>query len=794
MLLSYKWLSEFVDLPVPPEQLGDVLTWLGLEIESTEVYKPSLENVVIGQVVECSKIEGTDHLSITKTNVGAETLSIVCGAPNVRVGLKVAVMLAGSKTASGMVIKKAKLRGHESNGMLASEEELGLAPSHAGIIELPQEWEVGAPASRYLDYQDTVYDVEITPNRPDFLSHIGVARDIAAKYKLPWKRKSYSISESSRKASDFVKVILEAPQACPRYTARVITGVKIGPSPFDVALRLQRCGIRPISNIVDVTNYVMLETGQPLHAFDARFLADHEIRVRYAASGEKFITLDGKEQKLSSADLLIADAKHGVALAGIMGGQNSEIREDTTDVVLECAYFDPVHVRRTAKSLGMSTDSSRRFERGCDPNQVPYAADAAMSLMQTWGGGEVWSDMVDAYPQTIVPVDISFRPQRASALIGVEYESTEMQDILTRLGCEVNSSSEPWQIKAPTHRPDLEREVDLIEEIVRVNGYDKIPTAETSKVVLSGQDDPAHTIRRKVEDILVSQGFYQALSLSMWNPEPRLDPPGTPEGVLLGNPVTDEMRYLQGSVLPPLFRAAAANFERGDRDLRLFETTRTFHTGQPEDPRTWERRVVAGLITGRRRPQGWEPSKESIDFFDLKSVLEILGTRLSLDNYHINCYALDTSGLLAGELTVAGNKAGSFGIWPKSVCAPLDIDADVAWFELNLGVMVNHQQTGFRFEPLPKFPLSWRDLAIVVDSEVSYAELASTIRESAGSLLVSLWPFDVFVSDKLGSGKKSVAVRLEFLHPDRSLDASEVDGFIQNVLLGLQQKHSAVLR
>jgi len=794
MLLSYKWLSEFVDLPVPPEQLGDVLTWLGLEIESTEIYKPSLENVVIGQVVECAKIEGTDHLSITKTNVGGETLSIVCGAPNVRAGLKVVVMLAGSKTAAGMVIKKAKLRGHESNGMLASEEELGLAPSHAGIIEVPQEWEVGAPASRYLDHQDTVYDVEITPNRPDFLSHIGVARDIAAKFKLPWKRRSYSISESSRKASDYVKVVLEAPQACPRYTARVITGVKIGPSPFEVALRLQRCGIRPISNIVDVTNYVMLETGQPLHAFDARFLADHEIRVRYASQGEKFITLDGKEHKLNSSDLLIADAKHGVALAGIMGGQNSEIREDTTDVVLECAYFDSVHVRRTAKSLGISTDSSRRFERGCDPNQVPYAADSAISLMQEWGGGEVWSGTVDAYPKPMVPVNISFRPQRTSSLIGVEYEDSEMQDILTRLGCEVNCTAIPWQVKAPTHRPDLEREVDLIEEIVRVNGYDKIPTAETSKVVLTGQDDPAHTIRRKVEDILVGQGFDQALSLSMWNPEPRLDPPGMPAGVLLGNPVTDEMRFMQGSVLPPLFRAAAANFERGDRDLRLFETTRTFHPGQPDDPRTWEHRVVAGLMTGRRRPQGWESSKESIDFFDLKSVLEILATRLSLDNYHINCYALDTLGLLAGELTIAGENAGSFGIWPKAVCAPLDIDTDVAWFELDLGVMVDHQKSDFRFEPLPKFPIAWRDLAVVVDNEVSYADLAATIRASAGSLLSSLWPFDVFVSDKLGAGKKSVAIRLEFLHPDRSLDAAEVDGFIQNVLSSLQQKHSAVLR
>jgi phenylalanyl-tRNA synthetase beta chain len=794
MLLSYKWLSEFVDIPVSPEELGDVLTWLGLEIESVETYKPALENVVIGEVVECAHIEGTDHLSITKTRVGSETLSIVCGAPNVRPGLRVAVMLAGSKTASGITIKKAKLRGHESNGMLASEEELGLAPSHAGIIELPQEWEVGASAAKYLDLQDTVYDVEITPNRPDFLSHIGVARDIAAKFKLPWKRKQYPIVESNKRASEYVKVVLDAPDACPRYLARVITGVKIGPSPFEVRIRLLRCGIRPISNIVDVTNYVMLESGQPLHAFDARFLAEHEIRIRYAQDGEKFVTLDEKEHKLTSSDLLIADAKHGVALAGVMGGLNSEIREDTTDVVLECAYFDPLHVRRTAKSLGMSTDSSRRFERGCDPNQVPLVAESAISLMQQWGGGEVWSGAVDAYPKPIVPVEISFRPKRASALIGVDYEKTEIEDILTRLGCDVQTSDKLWTVIAPTHRPDLEREVDLIEEVVRVNGYDKIPSAETSSVVLSGQDNPDHVVRRMVEDILVAQGFQQAMSLSMSNPEPRLDPPGMPEGVLLGNPVTDEMRYLHGSVLPPLFRAAAANFERGDRDVRLFETTRVFKQGTADDPRTWEKRVVAGLITGKRRLANWEPSKESIDFFDLKGILEILATRLSLDNYHINCYALDTSGLLSGELTISGNKAGSFGIWPKSVCAPLDIDADVAWFELDLGVLRDHRNTEFRFVPLPKFPVAWRDLALVADNSVSYAEMAATIREAGGTLLTALWPFDVFVSDKLGAGKKSVAIRLEFLHPDRSLDAAEVDQLIQKIVSQLQAKHSAALR
>ncbi|MBK8130257.1 MAG: phenylalanine--tRNA ligase subunit beta [bacterium] len=483
-----------------------------------------------------------------------------------------------------------------------------------------------------------------------------------------------------------------------------------------------------------------------------------------------------------------------MALAGVMGGLNSEIREDTTDVVLECAYFDPVHVRRTAKSLGMSTDSSRRFERGCDPNQVPLVAERAIGLMQDWGGGEVWQGGVDAYPRTITPVEISFRPERASRVIGRAYDHRDVEDILTRLGCEVKSGGDTWTVKAPTYRPDLEREIDLIEEVVRVHGYDQIPTEEVSKVVLAGQDHPDHQTRRQVEDILVGAGFQQCLSLAMWNPEPRLDPPGLPAGVPVANPVTDEMRFFQGSVLPPLFRAAAANFERGDRDLRLFETTRVFREGTADDPRTWERRVVAGLLTGRRMPSHWSSAKDSVDFFDLKAVLELLGSRLTLDNCNINCYALDTLGLLTGEMLVGGERAGGFGIWPKTVCGPLDLDADVAWFELELSVLAKHRLGTARFAALPRFPLAWRDLAVVVDTDVEYRVLDGTIRQAAGECLTSIAPFDVFVSDKVGLGKKSVAMRLEFLHPDRSLDAAEVDGWMQQVIQALAERHGAALR
>jgi phenylalanyl-tRNA synthetase beta chain len=795
MLLSYNWLSEFLELPVKQNELADVLTWLGLEVEAVHYYSPSLESVVIGEVIECAHIEGTDHLSITKVDVGGESLSVVCGAPNVRVGLRVAVMLAGATTAAGMKIKKAKLRGHESHGMIASEQELGLSNSHGGILELPLEWKIGAPASQYLNSSDTVYDVEITPNRPDFLSHIGVARDIAAKFRIPWQPKRYTVKESAGNTSDFVKVEILAPDACPRYDARVIKSVEIAPSPFEVCLRLARCGIRPISNIVDVTNYLMLEYGQPLHAFDARFVEGREIRVRFADEKEKFTTLDGQVHLMHSDDLLIADKVKGIAVAGVMGGLNSEIREDTKDVIIECAYFDPVHVRRTARALGMSTDSSRRFERGCDPENVPHVATAAAALMQEWGGGEILAGVVDCHPKPVARKVFSFRPRKASELIGINFDEKDVEDILVRLGCSVKSGGETWQVEAPSWRPDLEREVDLTEEIIRVRGYDEIPTAETSGVALSGRDDELFMLKRTIEDILVGQGFLQAVSLSMWNPELRRDPPGMPEGVEVANPVTDEMKFLQGSVLTPLFRAASANFQRGDRDLRLFETTRSFRKGVLDDPRTWERQVVAGLLTGRRYPQGWTPRENpTLDFFDLKGLIEILGRRLSLDKSQIICYDIDTGGLLRGEWRVREASLGNFGIWPKSLCKALDLDADVLWFEFDLAAILAHRPSSFAYTALPRFPLSWRDVAVVVDSEVTAEILSETIRSSAGEWLSALWPFDVFESDKLGVGKKSVALRLEFQHPERSLDAAEVDAAMQKVIQNLTEQHSAQLR
>ncbi|RPH94515.1 phenylalanine--tRNA ligase subunit beta [candidate division KSB1 bacterium] len=794
MIISYAWLKELVDLPVKAEELADVLTFLGLEVEKTTTYTPSLENTVIGEVLECAHIEGTDHLTITQTRVGSDVLPIVCGAPNVRAGLKVVVMLPGAKTADGMVIKKAKLRGHESFGMLASERELGLVDEHAGIIEGDSEWEVGAPAAKHIDLPDTIFDCEVTPNRPDYLSHVGVARDLAAKFRLPWRWPEYLLEEIAEPAASQIAVEILAPDACPRYAARVVRGVKIVPSPFASRLRLIRCGVRPISNIVDITNLLMLEFGQPLHAFDMRYIEGKKIVVRYASEREKFVTLDGKEHELRSNDLLIADAKKGVALAGVMGGLNSEIREDTKDVIIECAYFDSVHVRRTARLLGFSTDASRRFERGMDPNGVPRVLDATAALMHSWGQGEVLSGRVDNYAKRIEPKQMTFRPTRATSVIGLDIPTAEMQDTLTRLGCEVRPEGNTWHVAAPTCRPDLEREIDLIEEVIRIHGYEEVPCAETSRVALFGSDDAMFTLRRKVVDVMVSLGFHETMALSMYTPDPRRDPAGFPEGIELKNPVTDDMLRLQGSLIPQLVRAAATNWQRGDRDLRMFEVARVFGEGTADDPRTWEHQSLAGLMTGQSYPQGWAHVSKPFDFFDLKGMLEVLTAKISLDKVEIICYDAEQTEVLGGKLLANGRALGKWGVWPTDAMTILEIDAPVGWFEIDLQAIADQRISERKYSPIPRFPISWRDIAIVVSETVSSAEILQTIRKFGGELLVKAEPFDVFRGEKLGLGRKSIAIRLEFSHLERSLESAEVDEWVEKIVQGLKQEHDASLR
>lgn len=794
MKVSYSWLKEMVDLPVGPDELEDILTYLGLEVEARRDFQPYLEKVVTGKVIACDKIEGSDYLSMTRVDVGGEVLPVVCGAPNVRTGMIGVVMLPGSVTAAGQKVKKAKLRGQESLGMLAAEDELGLSDDHTGIIEGDAFWQSGADASLYLNYPDTVFEVEVTPNRPDYLSHVGIARDLAAKFRLGWKPPDYKMEEESVPASEYVFVDIEAPQACPRYAARVIRNVSLKPSPYHMRLKLTRCGVRPISNIVDVTNYLMLEFGQPLHAFDERFVADHYINVRMAAAGESFVTLDGEEHQLNERDLLIADSEKGIALAGIMGGLNSEIRDDTSSVIIECAYFDPVHIRRSAKHHGMATESSRRFERGMDPNGVEQVIDATAALMQTLSGGNILSGRVDVYPDQIEPRKIRFRPARVSIICGIEIPEEEIRDTFIRLGCAVEEKSSAWEVLAPTWRPDLEREIDLVEEAIRVHGYDSIPAAVTSRVALQASDDPMEAYRRRIVDLMVNLGFQETLSVSMYTPDERRDPPDMPEGVELANPVTDDMQRLHGSLLPHLIRAASANWQRGDRSLRLFEVAKVFHAGSGNDPRTWERQTLAAVMTGNSYPEAWAHPSKLFDFHDLKGVIEVLCTKISLDKVRFICYDVVSGELLKGEIKAGDHRIGYWGIWDIATMSSRDIDAPVGWFELDLSETRQFAAPEFKYSPLPKYPASWRDIAVVVEETVPAEELLATVAEAGGKFLSGSEPIDVYRSEKIGRGKKSIAIRMEFSHPDRSLETDEIEGWVQDVIKAVSARHKAVLR
>jgi phenylalanyl-tRNA synthetase beta chain len=794
MLISYSWLKDFVDLQISPEETANFLTMLGLEVESMTRYRGGLDKVVVGRVVECLPIEGSETLKRARVDIGNEVLPIVCGAPNVREKMIVASALPGATLPDGTRIKVARMLGHESRGMLVSEAEIGVSPDAAGVLEGDPDWLLGMSLEQLAIPDDTIFDVEVTPNRPDFLSHIGVARDLAAKLRLPLHEIETSVEEIEAPTSERIRVVLEDAHGCPRYGARFVEGVTIKPSPFSFRLRLSRCGLRPISNIVDVTNYVMLELGHPLHAFDYALLKGAEIRVRCARSGETFMTLDGKVHSLRSDTLLICDARRGVAIAGVMGGQNSEIAPTTRDVLIECAYFDPVSIRRTSKHLGINTDSSRRFERGVNPNGVRQVINRAAALMAQFSGGKVHRGIVDEYPEPIVPMSIGFRPSRARALVGVDIPDKAMGEILAGLGCQVESDAETWIVTAPTFRPDLSREVDLIEEVIRLYGYDEIPAAITSKVPLRAWRDPLRELARRCADVLVSLGFLEVQSVSMGKADPHTDPPGIPQGVAIANPVTDDMTHLQGALRGNLVRAASANWQRGDRTLRLFEMARTFREGASDDPRTWEELSLAGILSGTVYPVGWTDPPKHAGFFELKGAVETLCQKISLDNYEIFCYDNISEDSLRGALKAGGEILGEFGVWNRKEMATCEIDAEVAYFELSVDRLARHVQTKRKFVSLPRFPGVARDIALVVGGALPAGELQTAIQRLGGENLKRVELFDLYLGEQVEAGRKSLAFRLEFFHAERTMTAGEVEESVERIVAGLKKEYQAVRR
>lgn len=780
MKISLNWLKDYVDLEgIASSEIIDKLTISGLEVEEVEEKGSEFDNIVVGYVKEKKKHPNADKLSVCIVSTGTEEFNVVCGAPNVEAGQKVAFAKIGAVIPEGgFKITKAKLRGEVSMGMICSERELGLSDNHQGILVLDGNLQPGTPLKEALGLDDTVIEVAITPNRPDALSHIGVARDLAAIFNREVRLPEVSITEASEKVEKYASVEIQDTENCPRYTARVIRNVSVKESPAWLKKKLTSVGLRPINNIVDITNFILHELGQPLHAFDLDRLEGQKIVVRRASDGETFTTLDSKERKLTSNDLMICDAEKPVAIAGVMGGENSEVTGETKNILLESAYFNPSSIRKTAKSLILSTDASYRFERGTDPNITPYAADRAMQLMAELGGGEILSGTIDAYPVRIEPKKVTLRFSQIERILGYSVPENDVKDILINLGLKaVSAGREEMTFEVPTFRPDIEREIDLIEEIARINGYDKIPTVEKISITLGGKTDSL-AFNDTLRDAATGLGFYEIISNSLQSKEISALT-GSPVEML--NPLSFDMAALRTSLLPGALYAVNKNLNVGERNLKLFETGHVFNKLSEDEIRSFKDfSEIPGMmftITGKAETVNWYSKERAFDIYDLKGFVNSFLEKICLDNVLADSYNLveNKNYEFTFEKKYKDQVVGRGGLVRKDILRKFDIAQEVYCFEFNLSALAEIPVPQKRFKGLLRFPKVLRDCAFILDNNVTSQDVIALIYKSSSELLKKVELFDIFESRNLGPGKRSMAFSLEYFDENRTLKDEEVD-------------------
>jgi phenylalanyl-tRNA synthetase beta chain len=800
MKVSYKWLKELVDFDWSPEELAGKLTDAGVEVETITPLGSGLEKVVVGEIKRVQKHPQADHLSVCEVEIGSEFLQIVCGAPNVKEKAKVPVALIGARLPLGMEITKTSLRGVDSFGMICSEKELGVGEDQKGIMILDSQLKIGLPISVALDLVDYILDLDLTPNRADCLSIIGVARDVAALFGSSVKKPQIEFIETEEPTKDWVEVEIEDWVACPGYAARVIKDVKIKSSPFWLKRKLESVGMRSINNVVDVTNFVMMETGHPLHAFDYDLFSqtpNHfgsgqmKVVVRRAKSGEKFITLDQVERILNNEILLITDGKKPVAIAGIMGGMESEVSTNTKNVLLESAYFDPKVIRRGRIYLGISTEASQRFERGVDPNGVINAANRACQLLEELAGGKVLKGVVDNYPSPIIPACVTLRPQRVNQILATNLKSKEMVQILKRLEMEVGENQD-LKVTIPTFRPDLCREIDLIEEIARIYGYDKIETSLRASGNLVTHVTDEDIILKRVKRLLAGKGFFEVLTNNLV--DPKISKKLCPDllNVKLQNPLSEEMSSLTTSLAHNLLLVINWNKNRKEEDLRIFELGKVFTAKENEMP---QERVHLGLaLSGKKDPIHWGIEESEVDFYDLKGVLKSLLNDLFLS------FRLDPkeNPLLKShssfEIKIDGESVGILGEVRQEILELFEIKDKVFIAEMDLEKLLVCIPKEKPFLPLPKFPPVDRDMAIVVAEEILSEKISEKIKIVGGDLIEKIILFDVYRGKQVPPGKKSLAYSIRYRLREKTLTDAEVDRIHQKVILELEGIFQASLR
>lgn len=763
MKVSYNWLKEYVDFDYSPDELAYKLTMLGLEVESVDAlvhdYKP----------YTIVKVESSDgNSAIVTDGRNRQTIKIENSA------LKISEVIAV-----------------DGNGKIATAKELF---DHENSQPVPFEGaEIGKSVAHYLPENDTVFDLSVTPNRPDCFGILGIAREISTLTGTPLRIPKPAVRESSEKTENAISVEIQDPVGCPRYSARVIKKVTIAPSPYWMQYRLYSVGIRAINNVVDVTNYVLMEFGHPLHAFDYSLVIQHKIQVKRANEGERFATLDGKGHTLDPDILLIYDGVRPVALAGIMGGLNSEVKETTKDILLECAYFNPVVIRKGAKKLGIATESSLRFERGVDPNATITVINRTAELIQNTAGGVVLQGVLDKYPRKIEPVRIQLPKAQIKRLLGTEIDPVETENILTHLGLRVTKKDDSFEVEAPTFRPDLTRSVDLIEEIARVHGYDKIEEKQKSEIFLNDAVNTREKFINLVRDLFVGQGFKEILTNSMLPRKDDLLTEFPEEPVQLMNPISEDMAVLRPTLLSGLARIAQRNIFRQMPNFRLFEIGRVFHKA-PQNGRPEEARYLGGILSGTRRPEHWKHKPQEVDFFDLKGFVEYFLYQINLRDVTFlesTHWAFDNPSV---EIDYQGKKLGYLGKIKEDLKRRLDVPNDLYAFELNLDLIEPEMDWAKHYTPIPKFPMVRRDLAILVDITMPAGTLIQNIHKWGGKALKSLDVFDVYTGKQVPPDKKSVAVRLEYVPENRTFTEEEINEMQSALLKKLKSELGAELR
>jgi len=813
MKISYNWLNDYLNLTISPEQTSEILTDIGLEVEKTEIVESirgGLKGLVIGEVLEVEKHPGADKLNKTRVNIGEEILNIVCGAPNVKQGQKVVVATVGTvlytENGESFKIKKSKIRGEESAGMICAEDEIGIGKSHEGIMVLDSSAKIGLPAAEYFDLKnDTVFDIGLTPNRADAMSHFGVARDlmVALKHKkiLPKEAQCCSPSVSSWKVDNTnltITIDIKNPEACPRYAGVTLSGLTVKDSPEWLQKRLEAIGLAPINNIVDATNFVLHELGQPLHAFDADKIKGKQIIVKHTSDKQKFITLDESERELHSEDLMICNIEEPMCIAGVFGGLESGVNESTTSIFLESAYFNPVSVRKTAKRQGLNTDASFRFERGIDPETVVYALQRAALLIKEIAGGTISSEIQEFYPVQIQNHRVSFNYDNCVRLIGTNISEKIIDSILEDLQIkQLSKTGKDLELEVPAFRNDVLRESDITEEILRIFGFNNVPVPAKLNTSITHKDKTdSRALLNLVADRLSDNGFAEimsnSLSKSAYLETFESKKINSKFAVTMLNPLSSELNTMRQSLLFNGMEAIIYNINRKNGNLKLFEFGKTyfkFDSGYEEN------QVLSLFVTGNEHSENWDKEEKQVDFFSIKK--EVINTLSRLGILKNQLIQATKNELLAEGLAISINKkpVADFGRVSKKVYAHFGIKQPVYYAEINwdsvLQLMVMNKT---KYKELAKFPSSRRDLSLLLDKEIKFEQIQEIASRADKKILKEIGLFDIYEGKNLPEGKKSYAVSFLFQDENKTLVDNQIEKIMTKIQGELESKLGASLR